>query len=304
MTPLVSVSAQVDSLEKLIIEATLEYRNHLLFKNENPKAFEDTMEKWEKIEPNPTILSSIFYKTFGYLIAYEPNLKTLKKRSKKISRTSKLPNMISETDLQVIKSNIDLISLMFAGYINPEFPNKVQLDTLNIHEIAFIDIQPDEVIADIGSGLGDHILLLSLIYPNNNFVLNEVTYYHEEHLYNKVLRNYDLFLKNDRTIRVVRGNKKDINLGENVDKIIIRNAFHHFKRKKKMIKSMAEHLNKDGKIIFIEPLKNNNTSIDDCRLKMESHKVLSYIRDSKLVILEEKTINNTLYLSCALKEKK
>lgn len=149
--------------------------------------------------------------------------------------------------------------------------------------------------------MGDHTLLLSLIYPNNSFILNEINLNLCYNIYEKLKRNQEIFSKKNRTIKVVLGNEKDLKLEQKVDKIIVRNTFHHFSNKKKMLKSIVKHLNKDGTVIFIEPFKKNTTTIFDCPLRMELEEVMPYINDSKLIIIEEEIINNTLLLSCKVR---
>lgn len=115
-------------------------------------------------------------------------------------------------------------------------------------------------------------------------------------LQNKINRNRELLFKNERFIDVAIGKKKYLNLSKRVDKIIIRNSFHHFSKKEKMLNSIPNYLNTNGMVIFIEPMKPNITSIDSCDKKLDYQTIIEYINSSPLKIIEEKIVDHTLFV--------
>lgn len=72
-------------------------------------------------------------------------------------------------------------------------------------------------------------------------------------------------LKNDSEIILIKGKKKETKLPEPVDKIILRNTFHHFKDKKAMLKSIKGSLKKDGKLFINEYIDDQSGTEKPCK---------------------------------------
>lgn len=292
---------QVDSLQEQLIKATLEFRHSIFNNSPDHKELKALERRWRTIEPNDTISAYLVYNISYYLQVYDPPLKRIRKVTKKFAPNTALADSINESDLDMLRNNLDLLSFIFDGFMEYDFPYKVRLDTFNLKEIEFINVRPNETIADIGSGGGNHILLLSLMYPENNFVLSELGYSYVSFLQKKINRHREILFRNERFIEVVVGKKKHLNLGKRVDKIIIRNTFHHFSKKEKMLNAIPDYLNTGGKVIFIEPMQTNRTSIDNCSQKIDYQTIIEYVNASPLKIIEEKIIDNTLFLTCKMK---
>ncbi len=292
--------AQTDTIEQSLISATNEFRNSILLNSPDYEDFEALKRRWSKIEKDEDIIKDLLYNlTYGIQV-YDPKFKRIQKILKKQYPNSLLHTKISEQDVETIKKNLDLLSFINDQYLEDKYPYKIKLDTANINEIKFINIQPNEVIADIGSGNGNQILLTSLIYQQNDFILSEIDFSLVIFLQEKIKRNSSLLFKYNRRIDIAIGKNKSLNLGTRVDKIIVRNSFHHFKKKEEMLESMIEYLNPNGSVIFIEPLKSNSTSVDECKLKMDAEDVIKIINQSSLKISKQEIFQNTLYISCKI----
>lgn len=299
------IHSQVDSLDQRLIHATMEFRDHFLVKSSDFKEIQALLDRWKSLEANDPIRNYLTANIVYGIQMYNVDLKRIKKLTRKQLKKRDLESALTEgltqNDIDVIKENQELFSFMHMDYIESKFPFKVSLDLPYRDEVNFVDIQPEETVADIGSGSGDHILLLALFYPQNDFILTEVNYAITRFLEIKLKENEDLFFRQDRNIEVVRGEKDDVNLGKRVDKIIIRNTFHHFSKKEKMLNSIANSLNDGGSVIFIEPIESPKRYMGYCSKRIPYDEVMAYIKASPLEIVEEKVEDYTLYLRCVLK---
>jgi len=301
----IPTQSQVDSLEQKMIHATMEFRDHFLVKSRDYTEIQSLLDRWSSIEPNDSIRSYLLSNIAHGIQIYNVDLKRIQKLSKKLLKKkgleSALTEEINQYDIEIISENQELFSFMQMKYIENKFPFKVSLDLPYSKELNFVDIQPGETVADIGSGSGDHILLLALFYAHNDFTLNEVNRSIVRFLENKLKDNEDLFFRQGRSIDVVLGEKDDLKLGKRVDKIIIRNTFHHFSKEEKMLNSIPKYLNEGGSVVFIEPIESPRKYLSYCSKRMPYDEVMEFIKASPLEIVEEKLEDNMLYLRCRVK---
>lgn len=295
---------EVDTIQQRLINATNSMRSAILLQCPNHNQINELTERWYEIEPNDTIaflcLDKISYS--AQMMEYY----SLKDATKSIERNfpnSPLIQGITQEDIDVLKENKDLIAFMKKRYLHFEFPYRAVIDSFKLSEMKFIDVRPSEVVADIGSGFGEHALILSLMYPENNFIFNDITYWYYKYLTNQVTKYNSIFVTADRTVSVVKGKKKNLKLKTKVDKIVVRNAFHHFTKKDKMLNSIKKHLNENGTVVFIEPLVGNVTSFDECSMKISYEEVMRYIEESDLVPIAEKVVDEVLFLKCMSRPK-
>lgn len=301
---IVNLYGQTDTIEQSLIIATNEFRNSILKNSPYHQDYEALKDRWMKIEEDKRIIDNLLFNIVYGIQVYDSEYKRIKKFALKQFPDSPLSEKITANDIEVIRNNLDLISFIQDEYLEDEYPYKLKMDTNKIHEIKFMNIQTNEYVADIGSGVGNQILLTSLIHKNHDFILSEKNFSLVEYLQGKVRRNRELLFQNQRSIDIAVGRNKTLNLGTRVDRIIVRNTFHHFKRKRKMLESMVEYLYPNGSVIFIEPLASNDTSIHPCKYKMEVDEIIKYIEESPLKIIEQEINNNILFISCKAKEER
>jgi len=287
-------NAQIDSIEKRMIEATLEIRNAILGNLSDPNELSELVDRWSVIEPRDSVVSFLLFNAAYYKNILDGSVKRFKKLGKRAKLNSPLPDKITESDFTILAKNRALLFYIFHDFLESEFPHKLNVDSFKLAEVKFINVQPNEKVADIGTGVGVHLLHLAAMYPENEFIAQDIY----TSLLETLIELNDLLLGVDSSIKFVEGKKDDLRLPYKVDKIILRNTFHHFKKKEKMLESISSYLNEDGLLIFIEPLKANVRSLDDCELKMDQSDVLKYVRSSSFEIIEETVVENTLFLSC------
>lgn len=292
-----SIYGQYEESHNKLTAAVNELRTQALSESKNPEDFEDLKSRWYAIEEDKEKVQYILYKLGLSVITGDVTRRDIVKASREAFR-SPLIRAIKEKDLDIIYDNSALITMIINGYLEENYPYEVQLDTLLDKELDFMDIQPNETVADIGSGTGNHILKTALVHSENDFILNEIDESLVEIINEKIRNNKELYLKNDREIKVVKGKGNDLNLGIKVDRIIVRNCYHHFGRKKAMVKSMIKHLKPGGTVIFIEPLEKENETINYCSDTMKLELIVPYIEKSGLKSIEQEVINDMLFLAC------
>lgn len=113
--------------------------------------------------------------------------------------------------------------------------------------ITNMNIQPDDIIADIGAGSGYHVFKMAPIAKEGSIYAVDIQ---EEMLAAMIMHTSYTTNKN---IETILGGEKTVNLPENsVDKILMVDVYHEFNYPFEMILSIKKALRKDGKIYLIE----------------------------------------------------
>jgi ubiquinone/menaquinone biosynthesis C-methylase UbiE len=110
-----------------------------------------------------------------------------------------------------------------------------------------MDIQPNEVIADIGAGSGYHVFKMA---PKASKGFIYAVDIQEEML--QSIREKKL-MEGIENIELVKGTEKSVNLPENsIDKLLMVDVYHEFSFPVEMMASIKNALKPDGKIYLIE----------------------------------------------------
>jgi cyclopropane fatty-acyl-phospholipid synthase-like methyltransferase len=144
--------------------------------------------------------------------------------------------------------------------IDPRPPFRLKYSKGLMEELKFYDLHEGEKLAELGAGDGMFSLFLGLIGFDLKITVNEVNKYQVSNIYSTILDNKKYITSEN--YNVVLGDQNNANLSSKVDKVIIRNAFHHFKKRKEMLASIQSALNPNGSIYVMEYLDANcNKSI-------------------------------------------
>ncbi len=154
-------------------------------------------------------------------------------------------NLYSLMDLQFLISN---------GILEDKFP--YQLVDLNKvwKEFAFFGIEANMSVADIGAGNG----VISFILLDSGLPLNVVmTEIDEDYLALLKTKIIKYGTRNElSSISLIKGTDKELGLGDlKVDRMILREVFHHLKDTESILKDISLHLKPDGYLIVEESTK-------------------------------------------------
>lgn len=181
-----------------------------------------------------------------------------------------------EMDWALTKSIVkDMSSL---GIINKTYPYRVSISDTLISEIDFYQIQHGKTIGEVGAGKGRFGVLLALSLDASDVFLNDIS--------NRVIKHMEFTINlldsidYSSQLYVVKGSKSNTKLPKNhFDFIILRNSFHHFKKKDNMVKAIRKNL-KDGGILYLrEPIKTSNPkpAFQVCPLELRKDEIISIL---------------------------
>jgi cyclopropane fatty-acyl-phospholipid synthase-like methyltransferase len=110
-----------------------------------------------------------------------------------------------------------------------------------------LDLEPDDVVADIGAGSGYHVFRMAPDLPKGKVYAVDIQ---QEML--DVMREKKK--EGDfENVELIKGSEKSVNLPVNsVDKILMVDVYHEFSFPREMLESMKKALKPDGAIYLIE----------------------------------------------------
>ena len=191
-------------------------------------------------------------------VVHGGSYKNFEKDCKKHLKETSILKVINEEDYNIAEANFELLDLLDIGVLSHKYPYNIIVDETIIRELEYYDIKTNESIADIGAGSGSFSKLILLLGQSNDIYINELSKYAMEDVKSSMAQ-LGKYFPTER-IRFVKGDKKNANLTTKVDKIIVRNTFHHFSKPKAMQESLYESLKDDGIVFINEPLKDISSS--------------------------------------------
>jgi SAM-dependent methyltransferase len=135
------------------------------------------------------------------------------------------------------------------GYQGMDWLNRPERETEeNVSSLILnMDIDGDDIIADIGAGSGYHTFKMAALL-NNGFVFGV-------DIQDEMLAAMKAQMEQERVrnVKLIKGAEKSVNLPENsVDKILMVDVYHEFSFPWEMINSIKKALRRDGKIYLVE----------------------------------------------------
>ena len=283
-----NLNAQENTQSLNTIKLISEHRDYIL--NRNPNAIlelKDLFDKWETIEPKQEvrmeILTFFLYSLSDESLSFENIKKALSIRFK----NSMIPSSIIENDLRVLRKNFDLLDLIFQEVLEATFPFKMNPKSEIYSEIDFYAIHKSDKIAEIGAGRGTFGILINRMKPETQLYLTELNI--GQLFY--VLDLCQTRLDSCKNMELIAGDPQNTNLeGYDLDKIIIRNSFHHFKYKNEMLKSIRRAMKEDGVLYINETPKHISKEIKGCHETMRPRKMLKILRKNGFILTDSKKL--------------
>lgn len=159
----------------------------------------------------------------------------------------------------------------------------------------FYNVSHGEKVAEIGAGRGLFSLLIYMSKQSNKIYLNEIGKSNINYL--NTTFNFGILSEdgNDSEMIIIKGDSKNTNIPELVDKIIIRKSFHHFTRKSKMLTSIKGNLTEGGKLYIHESVITEDKS-PGCKLRMTEQEIKKIVKKSGFTNSRELRLGNILIL--------
>ncbi|MEZ4919392.1 MAG: class I SAM-dependent methyltransferase [Saprospiraceae bacterium] len=262
-----------------IIQGLTEYRNAVI--NRDEEAVEQLRaleQRWDVTGSNREIFESLLLNVLSTKAVYDFPEKTVLRITKRECPQCARLGEITEADIRVLEANSELLNLVLEGILKPEYPFGINPDASFFEELDFFQLKSGQAIAEIGAGNGVFSLLLTVLGKDNRIDVNELkrgflAYFLQTAEANRSLMDGIQF-------HAIKGKKTDTGLDlETYDRIVIRNAFHHFSKKEAMLKSIKRALKPDGKLCLYEPITKTQSDLPTfCDLVMDKSEMLQIIQ--------------------------
>jgi ubiquinone/menaquinone biosynthesis C-methylase UbiE len=118
--------------------------------------------------------------------------------------------------------------------------------------------------------------------------------------YNAYKKSINAFGFEATAINIIQGSKKETMLPQKMNKIIIRNTFHHFSKKNKMLASIRSSMKPDGRLFILESLKNDLPAT--CKHTLYDYEIKSFFEKNGFVLEREKRLGDAILLEYTLKK--
>jgi ubiquinone/menaquinone biosynthesis C-methylase UbiE len=155
------------------------------------------------------------------------------------------------------------------------------------NEVVTYKFDRNDVIADIGAGSGYFERILSMYSDSLIVFVNDIDSIAQSKLQTKLKF---LELQDQKNIRyhTVLGNEKSTLLTSNTfDKLIIRNAFHHFSYPNDMLQDCKRIMKKNGKLFIVDILADETDQKPQCNLHHARQVFTKYLKDNGFILINE-----------------
>jgi SAM-dependent methyltransferase len=278
-------------LDAKIIEILTNYRNEVFVDKDKLQKFTILQEKWTKNGASAYRQERFISEIFWYNIKIKGlSYKKCIKEAQKSNDYANILKNFSLSDFVVMLENEKLIEYIADDIIKVKYPHELLNVKDTQDEIAFYELRDSLKIGEIGAGTGSFSIILDQIYTGMTFYINEKSAGFVQYIADRVeVLNADSLPTNK--LVSVAGTKKSINLeNKNLDKIIIRDAFHHFSKPKKMLQSIKKSLKPDGALYLYEFVPKKDKIDTRCKKIMETDKIKFILLDNGFKLVEEKVL--------------
>lgn len=250
---------------------------------------------WGELDPNNEEFELITLNLIALKSTHNYSTKLLLRVVKRDCKGCKLVEKISAQDIEIMLEKSELLDLVLGGVLKSSYPFAINPKSSIFTELAFYEIESGQRIGEVGAGSGTFSLILGMLSSEIQIVANELEKGYVHYIGQKVSNNAQLL--DASKIKVIKGTKSKTGFKENqFDKIIIRNAFHHFSKKDKMLASISKSLSENGKLYLYEPILVSSGNQNNCNKVLEKGYILSSMEQNGFVLEAEKSLGNSMVL--------
>jgi len=234
---------------------------------------------------------SLLPKSYKKDWAYDQALEILFKRKYQ----GELLKKIKDIDAEFLELNLKVFALKRLKIFKSNTDGIQDL----VSEIEFYQLANHQTIGEIGAGFGDFSFILIKLFDFEKIYINELN---SDHIKRMKKIKKDFPSKKDK-IQIIKGSKKSSKLeNKKLDKIIIRNTFHHFSKSESMIKSIADALNPDGILYLSEPVTEIGGDKKVCREAISKKEILKSLSSFDFKLEREMIIGDFLLMEFKQKQ--
>lgn len=277
------------------------YRDYLLRRNPNAtKELKFLFSKWDSLSTKKEERAKVTLGVVYLRKVYNYKNKLVKKKLLKEMPASRICRLITDKEIDIINRNSELVDMINFEVLKNEYPFNISREIFE--ELESYDLKENERIGEIGCGIGTFGILISKIEPSVELFLNELDDSKLEYIKLVVAKSVDVY--DTKNIHIIEGGKTTTNM-ENfkLDKIIIRNTFHHFKKKSEMLKSIKQSLNENGELMILEAVRGLNEDNEDlCKLAMKKDEIEKIFEENGFELKGMKQVYNSYLMKFKIKK--
>lgn len=272
------------------------YRAKVVAKTfEHDSLFKEVLYRWKSVEKDTDLFDSMLFNCSWAYKIYDNSIYEIKHNTRANYPNSKIRDIITESDLLVLAQHFELVNLINRGILESDYPYKVKRKYGFIRQLDFLDLKPGEIIADIGAGSGFFSQLMAFIGVPIKIYITENDPNIVSYLDEKVAqRSFAEIIP-----EIIKGTRFKTHLPEKVDKIILRNTFHHFSNEDVMLRSIRESLKPDGKLFVFENLYGTDSS-DHCKMELTEPEIRNPIKQAGFHLIRRLLIDDFVLLEYSL----
>lgn len=156
-------------------------------------------------------------------------------------------------------------------------------------DLDILNLQAGDTVADIGSYDGYYPTLYSIYNDSITFYLNDIR--KEGFLYLDSIRQAVENISGNKVsneFNIVIGNDSSTNLQANsFNKVIIRDALHHFHSVEKMLQEIIKIMEPESELMLIEPIRGQNNIYSVCEGAMTEEELLNLLFNNGFELIKK-----------------
>ncbi len=196
--------------------------------------------------------------------------------------------------LAVLEANGPILGLRYEKILNKDWPYEVDEQADFFQECQFYGLRDGQKIGEIGAGDGSVSFLIGSSFRQTQLFVNEIDQKWLRLILLKA-RAMPVIERTGSRFQIVEGSKKSCGLeGKNLDRIVIRDSFHHFKKKKAMLRSIQKSLAPDGLVLVLEPTRDETQPLF-CKKTMWRFEIEKAWREADFELLDTQRVANGKY---------
>ncbi len=276
--PAVGFSQKIPPNNLKYIFGITQYRNELISGNrEDLLHLKLLLKKWNRFELSAEDRDFFIFNAL-YLKREHYSFKAIKRKFLKYFPHPDFVNAFTEEDLEIMSNNSHMMDLINSGILELDYPFVIEPETDFFGEMDFYGLDNGMRVAEIGAGSGQISTLVGIIFERMQIFINEKDFFAIDYIENKIKNCHSLNPTNRMV--VVKGKAKTGNLeGLELDKIFIRNSFHHFSKKEAMLASIKLSLKSNGELFLLENVMDfHNEGENYCSRELKLADIKMYLR--------------------------
>lgn len=260
----------------------------------------EMLDRWEEVF-NDSVRTAHFlaYISHGMMNGVEAD-RIRKYLRKNPEYGEAVSSRFTDEDMRVMTENAALAGLIQEGLVDVHRPDENIPSSKILDELTWMDIRNSMWIAEIGAGNGVVSYVLSRHYPNLKVMYNDVDF--EVLRFAKWIMSRDSLVDKPHRTFPVWGGKKSTQLESfRFDRILVRDALHHFSHLEDMLSSIRKSMDHSSQLLVSEPMGELDPDTG-CDEVLSSEGIRTILRAAGFHILEER-INidhKEIWLRCGL----